>query len=133
MIALIREEDCTGCNTCVDVCPTLVLDAGAPVPVIARIDACQTCFLCELYCPTGAIHVGHDQFAPETAADIARHKGVIRADHGWDVPQGALDDYCLLGPLLGEGVAIATRRYDLSRGTNASASGLRVTKAPPAA
>ncbi|HWU02878.1 MAG TPA: ferredoxin family protein [Novosphingobium sp.] len=117
MIALIDETACTGCGTCATVCPTLVFDHGATgaVPAIARIEACQTCYLCELYCPADAIHVGANQFAREEGAADAhlRYAGHIRADHGWEAPlhSGPLDDYRRLGPLLNEGVQIAARRY----------------------
>jgi len=110
MIAAIDTSRCTGCNLCVEVCPTLVLDATDAVPVIARLAACQTCYLCEVYCPAGAIHVGADQFAPEPASFVTPDR--LRRDHGWDEPRGAgqLDDYRRLGPLLNAGVEIAARR-----------------------
>ncbi|CAN5186799.1 hypothetical protein BH10PSE13_BH10PSE13_10340 [soil metagenome] len=38
MIAHIFEERCDGCNTCVSVCPTHVLDVGQSVPVVTRLD-----------------------------------------------------------------------------------------------
>ncbi len=58
MIELISASRCTSCNRCVDVCPTNVFEAvEAGIPVIARPDACQTCFMCELYCPVDAMFV----------------------------------------------------------------------------
>lgn len=67
MIAEIFADRCTGCDACVAACPTHVLDAGqGAVPVIARIDQCQTCFMCELYCPADAIYV-----APEQDGEVA--------------------------------------------------------------
>ncbi|MGA2795646.1 MAG: ferredoxin family protein [Roseiarcus sp.] len=58
MIELISQERCIKCNACVEACPDNVFD-GAPgkIPVIARLDDCQTCFLCELYCPIDALYV----------------------------------------------------------------------------
>ena len=36
----------------------LIFDSvPAEVPAIDRIEDCQTCFLCELYCPTDALYV----------------------------------------------------------------------------
>ena len=65
MIELISASRCIECNLCVKVCPTNVFDQihGGP-PVIARKDDCQTCFMCEAYCPVDAMYV-----APE--ADVS--------------------------------------------------------------
>jgi NAD-dependent dihydropyrimidine dehydrogenase PreA subunit len=58
MIEVISEARCTGCDVCVRVCPANVFDkvAGGQ-PIIARQRDCQTCFLCELYCPKDALFV----------------------------------------------------------------------------
>ena len=53
MIEVIDAERCTSCDICVNVCPTNVFDKTDGIPVIARQSDCQTCFLCELYCPGG--------------------------------------------------------------------------------
>jgi NAD-dependent dihydropyrimidine dehydrogenase PreA subunit len=93
MIELVSEERCITCNKCVQVCPMNVFDAveDAP-PVIARKQDCQTCFMCELYCPTDALYV-----APQvdTAASVdeltlvaAGLLGSYRL-RGWAVPPGA--------------------------------------------
>ena len=116
MIAQIFEDACTNCGTCTTVCTTLVFDDGAKTPIIARADACQTCYMCEVYCPSAAIYVAPDQFAREAAPypQAAAHLGTIRHDHGWDRPGEAdhLAFYHRLGPLLGEGVETATARYE---------------------
>lgn len=57
MIEVIDAERCTSCDICVNVCPTNVFDKTDGIPVIARQDDCQTCFLCELYCPEDALWV----------------------------------------------------------------------------
>lgn len=61
MIEVISTERCTSCNICVQICPTNVFEArrGAP-PVIARQSDCQTCFMCEVWCPDDALFVTPD-------------------------------------------------------------------------
>lgn len=66
MIELISETRCVACDICVKVCPTNVFDAGVgEVPTIARQEDCQTCFMCEAYCPADALYV-----APESANPV---------------------------------------------------------------
>ncbi|AGB45639.1 ferredoxin family protein [Mesorhizobium sp. B2-3-14] len=65
MIEIVSATRCIECDICVKVCPTNVFDAtehGAPV--IARQDDCQTCFLCEIYCPTDALYVAEAAEGP---------------------------------------------------------------------
>ena len=58
MIELVSTSRCIGCDRCVAVCPTNVFDRGpGGIPVIARLTDCQTCFLCEVYCPVDALFV----------------------------------------------------------------------------
>lgn len=65
MIEILSESRCTGCNICVRACPTNVFEAvEGGIPRIARQSDCQTCFMCELYCPADALYV-----APQ--ADVA--------------------------------------------------------------
>ncbi|AFZ23375.1 ferredoxin [Cylindrospermum stagnale PCC 7417] len=88
MIELVSESRCIKCNICVSVCPTNVFDSvpNAP-PTIARQSDCQTCFMCELYCPVDALFV-----APETdvltsvsEAELAKTGllGSYRENIGW--------------------------------------------------
>ncbi len=89
MIELIVADRCTGCNRCVEVCPTNVFDKSeAGPPRIARQADCQTCFICELYCAADAIYVGPNCETPEPvdeAAIVASGLlGQYRRDSGWD-------------------------------------------------
>jgi NAD-dependent dihydropyrimidine dehydrogenase PreA subunit len=62
MIELVSDSRCIRCDVCIRVCPTNVFEHGADrIPVIARQDDCQTCFMCEAWCPTDALFV-----APQT-------------------------------------------------------------------
>jgi NAD-dependent dihydropyrimidine dehydrogenase PreA subunit len=93
MIELVSETRCITCNKCVQVCPMNVFDvvADAP-PVIARQQDCQTCFMCELYCPTDALYVapevGHATPVDEQAVTTNGLLGSYR-QVGWIVPAGA--------------------------------------------
>lgn len=87
MIELIDGERCTACNICVTACPTNVFDRSDGLPVIARQSDCQTCFLCELYCPEDALFVSPfaDQLEGVDAAAI-RQSGLLgsyRRAVGW--------------------------------------------------
>ncbi len=58
MIEVVSAARCIRCDICVRVCPADVFRKDADgLPVIARQDDCQTCFLCEIYCPTDALYV----------------------------------------------------------------------------
>lgn len=88
MIELLVAERCTSCNICVQVCPTNVFDAVAGThPAIARQSDCQTCFMCELYCPADALFVAPDCDGPVSVdeAEIVASGwlGQYRRDSGW--------------------------------------------------
>lgn len=88
MIEVVIEERCNGCGDCVDACPSdvLRLDAGGKAVIAAQGD-CQTCLLCELYCPTDALFVWPqvERIAGITAeqALASGQMGAFRRDHGW--------------------------------------------------
>jgi NAD-dependent dihydropyrimidine dehydrogenase PreA subunit len=104
VIELVSATRCIGCDVCIRVCPTDVFDAGpGRVPVIARQPDCQTCFLCEAWCPADALYVAPlVEPAPagspardEAALEAAGLLGSYRRALGWrrgDVPGAARDE-----------------------------------------
>ncbi|WP_338696855.1 MULTISPECIES: ferredoxin family protein [unclassified Bradyrhizobium] len=87
MIEIIDAERCTSCDICVSVCPTNVFDKTDGIPVIARQSDCQTCFLCELYCPEDALYVSPfaDQVQPIDLVALRQtdRMGSYRRAVGW--------------------------------------------------
>lgn len=88
MIEIVSPSRCTACNICVQVCPTNVFEkvAGAP-PRIARQADCQTCFMCELYCPEDALYVAPVADQPHAVAEedaaVQALMGSYRDAIGW--------------------------------------------------
>lgn len=88
MIEIVDPDRCTACNICVHACPTNVFDAVPDKPpVIARQGDCQTCFMCELYCPEDALYVAPhiDPVESERLATLAAYTefGSYRRAIGW--------------------------------------------------
>jgi NAD-dependent dihydropyrimidine dehydrogenase PreA subunit len=92
MIELISDSRCIDCGKCVDVCPTNVFDAvEGGHPVIARQSDCQSCFMCEAYCPVDALFVAPlagpapegSPYQDEAALERAGRLGEYRAWIGW--------------------------------------------------
>ena len=89
MIELILSDRCTDCGACIEVCPTNVLDPSpSGSPLLARVEDCQTCFLCELYCRVDAIYVdpNADSPVPVSASDVVAsgRLGQYRKHSGWN-------------------------------------------------
>ncbi|MBW4079821.1 ferredoxin family protein [Paenibacillus sp. S150] len=87
MIELVSTERCIGCSLCVKVCPTNVFDRTDHAPIIARQEDCQTCFICEAYCPADALYVSPyaDEKLQANEQELAE-QGVLgswRAALGW--------------------------------------------------
>jgi NAD-dependent dihydropyrimidine dehydrogenase PreA subunit len=87
MIEVIDSQRCTGCNICVHACPPNVFDATGDVPIIARQQDCQTCFMCEAWCPEDALYVSPHAEAPEivdlVALQASETLGSYRHALGW--------------------------------------------------
>jgi NAD-dependent dihydropyrimidine dehydrogenase PreA subunit len=86
MIELVSEERCIKCDVCIRVCPTNVFEHGRDrLPVIKRQSDCQTCFMCEAWCPTDALFV-----SPETepVGPDSRYR-----DEAWLIEHGLLGSY----------------------------------------
>lgn len=54
-LPIIYSYRCTGCNSCVEVCPEHALENRNGKAVLAHPDICSYCTLCEDVCPTDAI------------------------------------------------------------------------------
>ncbi len=81
MIELVSESRCIACDVCIRVCPTNVFERGpSGVPVIARQDDCQTCFMCEAWCPTDALFVAPLTEAAPAGSHYHDEDELIRRD-----------------------------------------------------
>ena len=132
MIELVSDSRCIRCDICVKACPTNVFDAvpdGAPV--IARQEDCQTCFMCELYCPVDALFVApdaeHNRVVDEQDLEQTQALGSYRAAIGWGpgrVPGASRDRTFRLLPLTAVGFAEITSR---GLGTELAERGTTIT------
>lgn len=53
----LRQEDCIGCNKCVEVCPHQVFRISERKAQIVDHNACLECGACTTNCPVSAISV----------------------------------------------------------------------------
>ena len=62
-IDVLDQGICTGCRTCVDVCPedVLYMDEKAKKAYIKYPEDCVACFACEFFCPVECIQVSKDR------------------------------------------------------------------------
>jgi electron transport complex protein RnfB len=77
-LAVIRADNCTGCEACIEVCPVdcIYKVPGEDQPVLQTfcdidLERCIGCSLCERWCPWDAI----DMVATPTVADHVAEKG----------------------------------------------------------
>ncbi len=67
-VEVVSDKLCIGCNLCVRVCPVDVFRLQGPEKgkkaYIAYQEDCQSCFICEEYCPTDAIYVAPENPRP---------------------------------------------------------------------
>ncbi|MFC1741652.1 ferredoxin family protein [Nanoarchaeota archaeon] len=56
---IVDESKCTGCGTCVEICPVQVfeLDEGSKKSKPVKEKDCIGCRACEVQCPASAIKV----------------------------------------------------------------------------
>jgi NAD-dependent dihydropyrimidine dehydrogenase PreA subunit len=97
MIEIVSTSRCTGCNICVRVCPTNVFEIVAGgAPRIARQDDCQTCFMCELYCPEDALFVAGNADYPTVVSEMSDQTQALMGDYrnavGWGPGQTSTAD-----------------------------------------
>jgi NAD-dependent dihydropyrimidine dehydrogenase PreA subunit len=53
----IDLKKCTGCGTCVDVCPVSMYELRDGKSTVINVDECLVCRVCETECPENAIIV----------------------------------------------------------------------------
>ncbi|MBU4502392.1 MAG: 4Fe-4S dicluster domain-containing protein [Nanoarchaeota archaeon] len=54
---IIDNDKCTGCFTCVEICPVEVFSKGDKKAKVEKADECIGCRACEVQCPQSAIKI----------------------------------------------------------------------------
>jgi nitroreductase/Pyruvate/2-oxoacid:ferredoxin oxidoreductase delta subunit len=100
---VVSAEDCIGCERCVAVCPSFVLDMVGEKSTVARGEWCIGCGHCGAVCPTEAIRQGRTSFdthptegkspaiSPEILELLFRERRSVRVYTGDPVPEEVLN------------------------------------------
>jgi thioredoxin reductase/ferredoxin len=75
LVHAINDDRCVGCDACVDVCPTEVLELVGNKSRVVRFDDCIQCEQCALVCPTTALvmHLRGETPPPVLAPELDRY------------------------------------------------------------
>jgi len=55
MVAKVNKDECVGCGTCVDECPSEAISMSDDDIAVVDADVCSECGMCVDACPTEAI------------------------------------------------------------------------------
>ena len=76
-------ELCKACGICIELCPETVYDRDKQgYPVVARVDDCTSCLLCELHCPDFAIEVQRRPRKKPAKGAAATPEAIAAAESG---------------------------------------------------
>ena len=74
----INGNLCKGCDICIEFCPTDVFEKsdnlnrrGYYVPIVARVEECTDCRICDLLCPEMAIVIKSGRQRRRTKVDTS--------------------------------------------------------------